>query len=1204
MKSQSLFVVLTVAFLLAGSRAAAPMAAAAVQPAAVTPSRWLPGDEAVTSAYAAQQMPDIAQGGDKFLVVWEDSRGIVTGGTESETGRDIYAMRLDAAGNLLHTTPIAIATAQASQTFPEVAWNGSNWLVVFQGTRVNGTGYYYEQGLFAVRVSPAGEVLDPKPIPLYGTLPGGGWNWAVASDGVGWVVVVQSTSVSNDIVAIRIAADGTVLDPPTRTVVESTYYLRSNLKLAYAGGTFLMTYNDEYLDSTYDTKAVRFDANLNVLGAPARLLTVPASDLASNGSEFYLVWDQEQPDFSTAVTGSRINTAGQMLDGAGDNISGNNPNGTYDTIAVTWDGVNWKVTWGNNGQVRVARVNTAGQVLDPGGVAVPGPQSGVSAGDGAGGVQLAWPLDITTDLRVLTAKISSSNVAGPNREVSIGAPQQTHPDIAAGGSGYMVVYLSSTGNGRRVLAQPLDAAGNPLTAGPVELASGNLSSAPGAPAVAWNGSLYMVAWNRGDGIVAQRLNSNGDKIDAAPFLVMSPAHGAPDLAALGDTFLVAGRRCSDACEIIDLLATRVNGATGSVIDASPIGLAYGFISRTPAVTVLGDRWLVVYHRNATHNNPSASTGGVFVSADGTVTTTPTLYSSFSTADGNGVFRIGLASNGSVALMAQSAENSSTTETDLLFRLIYPDGSLGPVVNATPWRGNQYNPQVAWDGAHFVIVYEDQKNRFSDLDMLDWRSDLFGMRVSPSGIVVDPQGFVFSTSPVGETLPAVASPQGGVSLIAAALMRNGAPFANYRIGYGFFGSAGNKPPVAVASATPSGGDVPLAVSFSSAGSTDPDGSITAYLWDFGDGSTSTLANPNHTYTAAGPFVAHLTVTDNAGAQTTQAILVQATAPNQPPVAAAQAVPSSGPPPLSVTFYADSSYDPDGSIGNILWTFHDGSTYYGSPAYYTYSTPGTYQATLTVTDGRGATDTDTVTITVGGAATPTPTPTRTPTPTPTPTRTPTPTPAPGGCTSNCLRSTNIALSSQARRYQVNVSGQVTVQSETGAAVRSATVFVTWTKPDGSTVNQSAVTNTQGRASFNTSGPAGLYTLRVTNITRSGWTFDPANSVLQASINATLAQLSAVATVDRHVELRWDAVAGAASYRVVRQTNTPYFEPSAGVVIATLSNTGAPTYSYVDATVDLGQWLDSVFYIVQSFDAGAALLTESTYAGTGPYQLAPGE
>ena len=64
------------------------------------------------------------------------------------------------------------------------------------------------------------------------------------------------------------------------------------------------------------------------------------------------------------------------------------------------------------------------------------------------------------------------------------------------------------------------------------------------------------------------------------------------------------------------------------------------------------------------------------------------------------------------------------------------------------------------------------------------------------------------------------------------------------------------------ATPESGAAPLEVQFSSAGSTDPDGTIASYSWDFGDGSPlETTADATHTYAAAGTYTATLTVTDN-------------------------------------------------------------------------------------------------------------------------------------------------------------------------------------------------------------------------------------------------------------------------------------------------------------------------------------------------------
>jgi len=75
---------------------------------------------------------------------------------------------------------------------------------------------------------------------------------------------------------------------------------------------------------------------------------------------------------------------------------------------------------------------------------------------------------------------------------------------------------------------------------------------------------------------------------------------------------------------------------------------------------------------------------------------------------------------------------------------------------------------------------------------------------------------------------------------------------------------NEPPVAVATSNLSSGKVPLPVAFNGSGSSDPDGTIVSYAWDFGDGAgTSQEADPTYTYSAAGTYIAALTVTDNGG-----------------------------------------------------------------------------------------------------------------------------------------------------------------------------------------------------------------------------------------------------------------------------------------------------------------------------------------------------
>ena len=128
-----------------------------------------------------------------------------------------------------------------------------------------------------------------------------------------------------------------------------------------------------------------------------------------------------------------------------------------------------------------------------------------------------------------------------------------------------------------------------------------------------------------------------------------------------------------------------------------------------------------------------------------------------------------------------------------------------------------------------------------------------------------------------------------------------------------------------------------------------------------------------------------------------------AANSPPIAVLHASPASGNAPLTVTFDATGSSDPDfgDTIANYHFNFGDGNELdSGAPiVQHTYNSPGTYNATLVVTDSRGldSQNTSTEVITVSQASpTPTPSPTVTPsaspTPSATPSATPTPTPSP--------------------------------------------------------------------------------------------------------------------------------------------------------------------------------------------------------------------
>jgi PKD repeat protein len=200
------------------------------------------------------------------------------------------------------------------------------------------------------------------------------------------------------------------------------------------------------------------------------------------------------------------------------------------------------------------------------------------------------------------------------------------------------------------------------------------------------------------------------------------------------------------------------------------------------------------------------------------------------------------------------------------------------------------------------------------------------------------------------------------------------------------------------------------------------------------------------------------------------------PAQPPLLTAS--PVSGTAPLTVAFTSSatsnspliSNYEVnygDGTITQFILNAGDGTTSFTGTSSHTYTSAGIYAATLTVFYSNAVSASATATVTVDPAVSP------------------------------AMRSAAINLSATLQKGRVNVTGSVVVKGASGVAIPGALVSTTWAKPGGGTVTQTATTNSTGIARFNTSGGRGTYTLTVNGISKTGYSFDSANSVLSRSI-----------------------------------------------------------------------------------------------------------
>ncbi len=335
---------------------------------------------------------------------------------------------------------------------------------------------------------------------------------------------------------------------------------------------------------------------------------------------------------------------------------------------------------------------------------------------------------------------------------------------------------------------------------------------------------------------------------------------------------------------------------------------------------------------------------------------------------------------------------------------------------------------------------------------------------------------------------------------------------------------------------------LSATFDASGSSDPDGTIASYAWNFGDGTTGTGVNPSHSYATAGSYTVTLSVTDNGGATTSVSHSITATAPNIPPTAAFTSSVNG----LGVAFDATGSADADGTIASYDWDFGDGTPHgTGVTPTHNYAATGSYTVILVVTDNVGASASATHSVSVVKPNLP-------------------PTASFTASVSNLALTVNAAASTDdgtivgyAWNFGDGTSGTGVSASHSYAAAGPYTVALTVTD-DGGLTNTTSKSVTATAPPVVTAVAEDHFERTATNgwgtaVTGGAWTVSvPASSSVSAGVGilshtagatrkATLNSVS-VTDVDITTDLSFDkAITGSGAYAgiVARQTATDYYQ-----------------------------------------------------------------
>jgi len=669
-------------------------------------------DTSVTHAGATgyQFESDIAFDGTNFLVVWTDARG----GSDA----DIFGARVTPSGVVLDSAGIAISTAPSDQQSPALTFDGTSFLVVWMDVR---SGSDYE--IYGTRVTPSGVVLDPAG---FAVSTAGRWEDApaIAFDGTNFLVVWQDERSGSDcdVYGTRVTPGGVTLDTsgiPVSTAASDQY----DPAIAFDGTNFLVVWRDER--GGEDIYGARVTQSGVVLDSAGLAITTAAYEqanptLAFDTANFLVVWADQRNVTGFDIYGTRVTPAGRVLDTSGIAIS-TAAKGQY-TPALAFDGESFLVVWedrrnNDSPDVYGARVTPAGVVLDSEGIAIDTAKtwqhSPVVAFDGTDFLATWEDHRSVPDYDIYGARLTSAGVVldSPDIVISTAANWQRDPAVGFDGSNFLAVWEDSRkGSGYTDLrGARVTPTGVVLDSSCVTITTARYDL--GLPVLAFDSANFLVVWQDGRSgsypdVYGARVTPAGVVLDPSGIAVTTATYGQGDPAlAFGDTsFLVVWGDWRGGIDE-DIYGARVS-QSGIVLDSSGIAISTLANSQSyAAVAFDGTDFLVVWED---------SRGG-------------------------------------------SAENIYGARVSQSGIVLDPDG-----IAISTAASMQESPAVGFDGTNFLVVWDDRRNS---------GIDIYGARVSQSGIVLDPDGIVISSATGCQWHPTVAF-DGTSFLVVWSDFRNG------------------------------------------------------------------------------------------------------------------------------------------------------------------------------------------------------------------------------------------------------------------------------------------------------------------------------------------------------------------------------------------------------------------------------------------------
>lgn len=740
-------------------------------------------------AYGDLEFPSISFDGTNYFIVWQDD------GRHGPNDPNIYGARITPEGVVLDSSSIAISTAQDYQKYPSVCFGESNYLVVWEDERNNSPNEY----ICGSRVTLGGIVLDTNGIKISNSA-SSITHPSVSFDGTNYFVVWDDGDYNtNNVYGARVNQSGIVLDS-TPIDISIANDRQCQPSVCFGENYYFAVWSDwRHGGADFEIYGTRVTTNGEVLEPDGILICEEDyrrndPSVCFDGENYFVVWKDERN--SSQIYGSFVDTNGVVLDTNGCLIPMNSDYQSAPT--VSFDGRNYLVAavnkwiYGPGWEIDIfgTRVSTSGNILDPFSIRIcqtSGEQKYPALSFDGTNYFAVWQdhrpgSHSDYDSKIYGARIDTAGsvIDTANIVVSYSANTQYYPSVDFNGSKYFVVWSDNRNDTWDIYGVRVDSFGNILEplAIPISIDVGDQYT----PSVCSSNINYFVVWTHNYegsyGIYGARVGFDGNVIDTLGIQIWTSQKSQlmPTVCFDGKNFLAIW--CSDQDYFdFDIYGARIS-TNGALIDSTPILVSVEQNTQySPNIIFNGENSFVVWvdARNDTMFR-EGDIYGARIDTQGTVLDPLGIPISSSINDQRYPMISFDGTNHLVIWEEGYRIQGIRTTTEGIV--------IDSVGNITPGTEHVLYHTITFDDSNYILVWQNWQYTEYQYNFI-YEADLYATRISPEGVVLDPNGIPIADSRFAQWYPGIAYGNSNRSLIAY-ISFNDTPYGSSRICGRIFG----------------------------------------------------------------------------------------------------------------------------------------------------------------------------------------------------------------------------------------------------------------------------------------------------------------------------------------------------------------------------------------------------------------------------------